>query len=440
MGRHKIAVVGSGIAGLGAAWLLARRHDVTLIEQEARLGGHSNTVEMATPDGPIAVDTGFIVYNTASYPNLIALFAALGVPTAPTRMSFAVSLDDGSYEYKGSGAGLFGQPSNLIKADHWRMAADILRFFKLARALEAAGNDHGLSLGAWLAANGFSRAFTEQHILPMGAAIWSTPARDILDFPALAFARFFANHGLLQVRNRPEWRTVVGGSRVYVGKMVADQPIAVVSGNGARRIVRRPDEVEITLGSGSTLRFDHVVIATHADQALALLADGDALERGTLSCFRYAPNRAVLHGDPSLMPKRRRLWASWNFIGTDDGRLAVSYWMNSLQPLPTRQPCFVTLNPVRPPAAELTVASYDYTHPMFDAQALAAQRELWALQGRRRTWFAGSYFGYGFHEDALQAGLAVAEDLGDVARPWRVDEPSGRIHRGARPKLEASVP
>jgi predicted NAD/FAD-binding protein len=433
MTQLSIAVVGSGISGLGAAWLLGSRHRVTLIEAEPRLGGHSNTCLVRAPEGERPVDTGFIVYNTQSYPNLIAFFDELGVPTAPTNMSFAVSLGDGAYEYSGTGAhGLFGQLSNLAKPAHWRMAADILRFFREARELAATDDDHGLSLGAWLAARGYSEAFVERHILPMGAAIWSTPTREILTFPALAFARFFSNHGLLQVKGRPPWRTVDGGSRVYVAEAVKRSGATVIAGNGARRLLRREDGVDVGLADGTTRQFDHVVIAAHADDALAMLADADPLERGTLGLFRYVPNRAVLHTDPSLMPRRRRLWSSWNFIGTEDGRLAVSYWMNRLQPLRTTQDYFVTLNPPREPSPGREIGAFDYRHPLFDRAAIDAQRDLWSLQGRRRTWFCGSYFGYGFHEDGLQAGLAVAEQLGGVRRPWQVANESGRIHVAAR--------
>ncbi len=439
MRQLSIAVVGSGISGLAAAWLLGSRHRVTLIEKAGRLGGHAHTVSVAVPEGERAVDTGFIVYNTVSYPNLVAFFAALGVPTFASNMSFAVSLGSGRYEYSGTGlGGLFGQWSNLLRPAHWQMVTDLLRFFPDARRLAETGADEDISLGAWLQAEGYSTAFVDRHILPMGAAIWSTPSREMLDFPALAFARFFSNHGLLQVRDRPQWRTVVGGSREYVARAVAASGAAVIRSNPAQRIVRRPDGVDIELADATTARFDHVVIATHADEALALLADADEPERATLGAFRYTANTAVLHDDPGLMPARRRLWSSWNFLGTDDGRLAVSYWMNRLQPLATRRDLFVTLNPPRPPRAGSVVATFDYRHPMFDRHAMAAQRRLWTLQGHRRTWLSGSYFGFGFHEDGLQAGLAVAEELGGVRRPWSVADESGRIHRSPAPAALAA--
>ncbi len=447
----RIAVVGAGISGLGAAWLLSRAHDVTLFEREPRLGGHSNTSEVTWPEGGSGpVDTGFIVYNTACYPNLIALFEHLAVPTARTDMSFAVSLDGGGYEYSGTGAqGLFGQPSNLLRPGHWRMAADILRFFREAPALLAEtprDADAGVSLGEWLNSHSYSRDFVERHILPMGAAIWSTPSRGILDFPAAAFARFFANHGLLQVRNRPEWRTVDGGSREYVARLMAGYRGKTISGDAVVSVARGGGDVVITRESGAIERFDRCLIACHADDALALLGNPDATERTVLGAFRYSDNLAVLHRDLRQMPRRRRLWSSWNYMGGPDGELTVSYWMNRLQPLTTRSDHFVTLNPATEIPASQTIASFAYRHPMYDGAAIAAQSRLWSLQGRGNVWFAGSYFGWGFHEDGLQAGLAAAEDMsasghgaaaggGGVRRPWSVAGQSSRITTSSAPRM-----
>lgn len=432
--RRSIAVVGSGIAGLGAAWLLSRRHAVTLFETEGRPGGHSNTVETPGASGSNPVDTGFIVYNTASYPNLIALFEHLGVPTAATDMSFSVSLDSGAYEYAGSGLGtLFGQKRNLISPGHWRMITGVFRFFREAPRLAEAAADEHLTLGQYLAGAGYSRAFIDRHILPMAAAIWSTPSQDVLAFPAAAFVRFFSNHGLLQVRERPQWRTVVGGSRQYVKRVLADIDGDVRIGDGVTRIERTQDGVTLHSMKG-VRRFDACVVATHADDALALLADSDSDEKNLLGSFRYCDNRAVLHRDSTHMPRRRRLWSSWNYLGAGDGvdrTLSVSYWMNRLQPLGEDAPdVFVTLNPMHRIASGATIAAFNYRHPMFDPDAMAAQRELWRLQGRRNTWFCGSYFGYGFHEDGLQAGLAAAEAIGGVRRPWDVEGESSRIHLG----------
>ena len=432
MTPKKIAVVGSGIAGLAAAWLLSKKHRVTLFEREPRVGGHSNTIDVAAPEAQVAIDTGFIVYNPPSYPNLVALFDHLGVASAPTRMTFAVSLDGGAYEYSGSGlAGLMGQRRNLASPRHWRMIADLLRFFDAAAKL--AGREAGaeLSLGDFLARNGFSRAFIRDHLLPMGAAIWSAPSDQILEFPALSFARFFANHGLLKARGRPPWRTVAGGARNYVRRLLDDFTGEARLAAPVERIERREGAVWLSVGGCEAERFDHAVIATHGDQAYELLGDADAHERRLLEAFRYTSNLAVLHRDDGLMPKRRRVWASWNFLGESGGttpQVCVSYWMNSLQPLATSTQYFVTLNPIRQVSEGSEIARFSYDHPQFDARAIAAQRELWRLQGQRNTWFCGSYFGYGFHEDALQSGLAVAEQLGGVRRPWIVAGASDRIH------------
>ncbi len=429
MERMKIAVVGAGIAGLSAAWLLAKRHDVTLYESANRIGGHANTVDVDSPEGRIPIDTGFIVYNTRCYPNLIALFEHLKVPTAKSRMTFAVSLNGGGYEYSGSGAqGLFGQLSNVVNADHWRMVRDIRRFFREAEALRLTAEDTTISLGDWLRQRHYSEAFVDRHILPMAAAIWSAPKVEMLGYPAATFARFFAHHGLLQVRNRPEWRTVEGGSRAYVERIRADFNGTIPQHARVVRVTRN-DDVTIQTEDGELQRFDRCLLACHADEALAMLSDAAPLERNLLASFRYQPNDAVLHTDARHMPKRRRLWASWNYMGqSSDERLSVSYWMNSLQPLPTRTNYFVTLNPSQDIAAHDMIGRYAYTHPIFDSAAIEAQRSIWRIQGAANTWFAGAYLGYGFHEDGLQAGLAAAEDMGAVRRPWTVVDESSRLH------------
>lgn len=441
-----IAVIGSGVSGLGAAWLLSKTHRVTLFETAGYAGGHANTVDVPGSGATTAVDTGFIVYNTASYPNLIALFDHLDVPTSATNMGFAVSLDNGRYEYSGDGlGGLFGQPANIVNPHHWRMILDMLRFFREAQsgvksgiALTSAG---GPTLGQYLAQNGYSDAFVRRHIVPMAAAIWSTPSADIMDYPAAAFIRFFQNHGLLQVNDRPAWRTVVGGSRSYVNRLLAAMPGRLMLDTAVTAIVRGNSNVTIVHGQGRQ-EFDACVIAAHADDALGLLSDPDPRERAMLGAFRYTPNRAVLHDDPSFMPKRRRLWSSWNYLAdaaTADASLSLTYWMNTLQPLNTTRDLFVTLNPRRAVARTREIAAFEYRHPLFDRAAMAAQGDLWSLQGRRNTWFCGSYFGYGFHEDGLQAGLAVAEDIGGVRRPWQVANESGRIVCGGSPRSRSPL-
>lgn len=441
MEKQRIAVVGAGISGLSAAWLLSRRHKVTLYEADNRLGGHANTIDVETPDGMVAVDTGFIVYNEVNYPDLTALFRHLGVATAPTEMSFALSLDRGAYEYSGSGAdGFFGQRSNLARPAHWRLLRDISRFFRTAR--DRLGRyPFDATLGAFLSAEGYSRGFIDSHIVPMGAAIWSTDMKAMLDFPARSFVEFYANHGMLQYRGRPAWRTVRGGSREYVERLVADGGFEIQKGNPARRVVRKADYIHITDERGGIRPFDQIVIATHADQALGILDEPDPLEAKLLGAFGYQANRAVVHRDARWMPRRRRLWASWNYLSernsAGDG-LCVTYWMNRLQPLATGTNLFVTLNPHEPIHPKAVVAEFDYHHPVFDGRALDAQTHLWALQGMHRTWYCGSYFGYGFHEDGVQSGLAVAEQLGGLSRPWNAPGGLDRIARARMSGIEAA--
>ncbi|MBA2932883.1 NAD(P)/FAD-dependent oxidoreductase [Sphingomonas sp. CGMCC 1.13654] len=423
-GTLDIAVVGSGIAGLSAAWLLSQRHRVTLFEADDRIGGHSHTV-MA---GGTPVDTGFIVYNEQTYPNLTALFRHLDVPTKPTEMTFAVSLDRGRLEYSGTDlGGLFAQRRNLASPRFWSMLRDLERFYRRApRDLSSMGS---VGLGDYLDGLGCGAAFRDDHLYPMAAAIWSTPVGDIPDYPAAAFVRFCENHGLLKLGRRPVWRTVDGGSREYVARLTRSFADRISMAKRVRRIRRLPGGVEIDVGGGAE-RFDHVVIATHADQALAMLGDADAREHRILGAFGYRRNEAVLHSDPSLMPRRRRVWSSWNYAseaGAGAPALSVTYWMNRLQRLPDAHPLFVTLNPIRPPDPSLVHRRDIYDHPVFDTAAGAAQAKLWSLQGVRNTWFCGAYFGAGFHEDGLQAGLAVAEQLGGVRRPWSVDGESDRI-------------
>jgi predicted NAD/FAD-binding protein len=423
--RLSIAVIGGGISGLGAAWLLSRRHAVTIYEAGAKIGGHSNTIDWeGTP-----VDTGFIVYNEGTYPNLTALFRHLDVPTRASEMSFAASLDDGRLEYSGSDlAGLFAQKRNLVRPRFWAMLRDVLRFFRQApRDLGSIGE---ATLDEYLAASRFGPALREDFLYPMAAAIWSTPAAEVGAYPAESFIRFFQNHGLLRATRQPVWRTVAGGARVYVERMLRGISGDIRVGRPARLLQRREDGVTVIDASGASGDFDHVVIGAHADQALAMLDEPSAREREYLGAFRYLPNHAVLHTDASAMPRTRAAWSSWNYVSMrrgDTRSLSVTYWMNRLQGIQDRPPVFVTLNPIREIPAAKVIHAQTYAHPTFDSLALATQKRLWSLQGGRRTWYCGAYFGSGFHEDGLQAGLAVAEALGGVRRPWEVAGESDRM-------------
>ena len=431
--RRRIAVIGSGISGLSAAWLLDKSADVTLFEAEGRLGGHANTVSVEQPgEATIAVDTGFIVYNERNYPNLVALLDHLGVETSASDMSFAASLRGGQLEYSGTSInGLFGQRSNLLRPRFWHMVRDVMRFYKKAPDLLNDPSLQTISLGEYLDANGYSLSFVDDHLLPMGAAIWSTTAADMRAYPLQAFIRFFVNHGLVQLADRPQWRTVKGGSREYVSRLMSQFKGTVVLNSQIAGLQRSEDGVKVLDRSGQLSSFDDVVIATHADQALTLLSDADAQERSLLGAFEYTRNAAVLHSDASLMPKRHNVWSSWNYLSepnsTGAEQLCVTYWMNRLQNIDEKTPLFVTLNPSRAIDPAKLIRAFDYAHPLFDTKALDAQKQLWSLQGRRNTWFCGAHFGSGFHEDGLQSGLAVAEALGGIKRPWNVQQESGRI-------------
>ncbi|QTC91844.1 NAD(P)/FAD-dependent oxidoreductase [Brevundimonas goettingensis] len=430
--RRRVAVVGSGVSGLSAAWLLSQAHDVTLYESGDRLGGHACTIDVPMKDGVMPVDTGFIVFNEPNYPNFTALLDYLDVPSKAAHMSFAVSMDGGGFEYSSHGAkGLFAQKRNLFSPAFWRMLIDLKRFHRTAEA-DLGDLDVSLcSLGDYLDKGGYGAAFRDRHLLPQAAAIWSSSSCQMADYPAAAFIRFYRNHRLLEVDLKPNWKTVDTGSRAYVDALAREFRGALSVGDPVARIVRRSGRTIVHTTSGKQEVYDAVVLATHSDQALALLDQPTAEETRLLGAIRYGSNRVVMHRDTALMPKRRAAWAAWNYVGGEasrrgTGHPSVTYWMNLLQGLPG-DPVFVTLNPEVEPDPATIIADHDFDHPIFNGAALAAQQELWSLQGVNDTWFAGAWFGSGFHEDGLQAGLAVAEAIGGVRRPWNVENESGRI-------------
>jgi predicted NAD/FAD-binding protein len=429
---QKIAVIGSGIAGLSCAWHLANQPncDVTLFEKDDRLGGHSNTVDIESEQGKIPVDTGFIVYNPPNYPNLVALFDHLQVPIMPTDMSFAVSVDQGRTEYSGSGlAGLFAQKRNLVNPRFLGMVRDILRFYKESKEPGFVISP-SMTLRDLLTHHRFGDAFRDEHLLPMGAAIWSTPMDKMLDYPAKPFLDFCENHGLLQVKDRPQWHTVKGGSREYVSRITNAFKGKILTNRSLREVKRIGGKVLMTDWQGDHWQFDHIVFACHADQALRMLADPRGAELACLDKFRFERNRAVLHSDTKLMPRRKAAWSSWNYLAdyrTGSKSLCVTYWMNRLQSLNTDKPMLVTLNPFDEPAKGTIHASFLYDHPVFDLETDKAKKALWDVQGKNNTWFCGAWCGYGFHEDGIQSGLLVAEKLSGVARPWTVENMNARI-------------
>ncbi|QQS14936.1 MAG: FAD-dependent oxidoreductase [Rhodospirillales bacterium] len=415
-----MAVVGSGVAGLGAAWLLSAANEVVVYEKEARLGGHSNTVDVPIDGRIVPVDTGFIVFNEPNYPNLVALLDHIGVATHWSDMSFAVSLDGGRYEYGSGWLPFVGQPANVLRPRHWRLLGDILRFNREAPRLLTEAEDLSLTLGGYLAANGYPLSFAQRYLVPMAGCIWSAPMRDMLAYPAQTLVRFFSNHGLLRVADQLRWRTVAGGSRAYVEKLAVPARAEVRLSTPATTIVRDGPRARIRDGAGQWDSFDAVVVATHGDQALTLLDSPSERERSILGSFRYARNHAVLHADAAVMPTRRAVWSSWNYVAPEgdwESPASLTYWMNRLQGLDPARDLFVSLNPSRPPRDEAVFAAFDYEHPLFDRAALEAQRRLPEIQGTGGIEFCGSYCGYGFHEDALAAGLDAAERLG-ARRPW----------------------
>ena len=411
----KIAVIGSGVSGLASAWLLSRKHEVHLFEKRARLGGHTHTVVHDVDGRELPLDTGFIVYNNRTYPLLTRLFDELPVETRASDMSFSVSCANPDIEYAShSLRGLFADPSLLLSAAHLKMLADIVRFGRRGRQILAGAGDPGVTIAQYLSEERFSQTFARYYLMPMVSAIWSSGTELAADYPRDALLRFLDNHGLLQVTGQPEWRTVVGGSHSYIGPLTGPLSDRIHLGHGVEMVIRGADRVEIVLDDGSMHGFDHVVIAAHADQALAMLAEPSPEEAEILGRWRYSVNDTWLHTDTALMPRRGAAWASWNYLMTDASRESASltYHLNRLQGLDEDHEYLVSLNPETEPVPESVIRRMSYSHPIFTRQSVETQSELPRINGRNRTHFCGAYFGNGFHEDGLASAVAVADDLG----------------------------
>jgi uncharacterized protein len=420
----RVAIIGAGITGMGAALALIDQPgvDVTVYEAQSRAGGHANTIDIRHGGRDISVDTGFIVYNEANYPEFTGMLRWLDVTTAASDMSFSLSVDDGAREWRGGAArplnGLFATRRNILSMRHWRFLRDILAFQKQARADLAADRLGDASLGEYVERIGASAAVCEDYILPMGGAIWSMRPRDILEFPARYFLRFFENHKLLQW-DRPQWRTIVGGSKVYVAAVAKRLGSRLRTDATIRRMERTDRGVRVFESDDRVSEYDAAILAVRPPGALSMLVDATPQERAILGAFRVNRNFAFLHRDAACMPRRRAAWAAWNVLQSgDDDALTITYWMNALQGIDNAAPLFVTLNPMKRPRTDLVFERVEYEHPLYDAAAIAAQAQLGDIQGRNRVWFCGAWTGYGFHEDGLRSGLAAAQALGGRA-PWR---------------------
>ena len=419
--RRRIAVVGSGIAGLASAWWLSQRHDVTLFERSHRLGGHTHTHDVEIDGGRYTVDTGFIVFNRLHYPRLTALFDELGVDTRPTTMSFSVQDEASGLEYNATTLDtLFCQRRNLVSPAFWRMLLDLRRFYREAPALLQA-EEAGPTLGDYLTQSRFGHLFVHDHLVPMASALWSSPVADVLDFPARYLVQFMANHQMLQMHDRAPWRVVRGGSARYIDALRARWRVQVRAGNPVDAVHRGGDGVMVHAAGGAE-RFDDVVLACHSDEALALLHDADACEREILGAIRYQSNDVVLHTDDRLLPRHRKAWAAWNahVPASPASACTVSYWMNLLQGIDCPRPLVVTLNRGEAIRPDHVLRTMRYAHPVHDHAAVRAQARRHEIQGRRNTWFAGAYWGWGFHEDGIRSAREMV-DAFDAARSRQQD-------------------
>lgn len=414
----KIAIIGSGISGLTAAYYLAPHHDITVHESASRIGGHTATVDVDNEGESIAIDTGFIVYNDWTYPKFIELMNEIGVSSKPTEMSFSVRCDDSGLEYGGNNLNtLFAQRSNLFKPYFLSMVQDILRFNREAIEDFDNGNiSESITLGEYLSQNGYRPAFIDKYLLPMGCAIWSASTDNMNSFPLLFFVRFLKNHGLLSVNNRPQWRVIKGGSRSYLAPLTHSFKHSINLNADIQSVRRCDGSIEILFTGGNTAKYDHVIFSCHSDQALGLLRDASKAERNALTAIPYQGNEVVLHTDETLLPNRKLAWSSWNYWLRQNRqeRAVLTYNMNILQGLSASKTYCVTLNATESIDATKIIARFNYSHPVFSLESINAARQIKHINGRNRTWFAGAYLGNGFHEDGVASGRAVAESLNQL--------------------------
>lgn len=421
--RLKIAIIGSGISGLGCSWLLSKRFDVDLYEKSDYIGGHSNTQTIKTrfDNRLVKVDTGFIVFNELNYPNLHSLFKLLDVKTIESNMSFSVSLDEQNFEYGGENLfKIFAQKRNILNFSFWKMLFEIVIFNK--NALSDKQNYKSKTIEQYLEIKGYSEMFQYKHLYPMASSIWSSPLSKIKEYPFLNFIEFFNNHGLLKITNRPKWKTVLNGSQSYIKKILKNSSMKIFLQKKVNKVKRFKNYVQIETNRTRRV-YDHVVFACHSDQILQILDNVTNEEEMYLSNITYKKNIVYLHSDNSFMPKNKMIWSSWNYIEmlkpNDQKSLTVTYWMNKLQKIDTTENIFVTLNPAKIPDKQMIYKRIFYEHPVFTKKSIESSAGLEKIQGKNNTWFCGAYLGNGFHESGFVSGLNVAENLSGVLRPWK---------------------
>ena len=422
---QRIAVIGGGISGLSAAWMLGQRHDVDLYEAAGELGGHAKTVDVECDGQAIPVDAGVIAYNSDNSPNFVAMLRHFQLPTEPADMSVSVSMDRGRFEYCVPPlTGFVRQPQNVLRPYFWRMIADIFRFNSMAFKDVSARDLNGVTIERYLDLRGYSSVFHERYLLPLSSILWASTPGEVRGFAAASLIRFLREQGLMRFFGRPTWRSFVGGSRQYIAKLAASFHGNVFRSAPVRTVQRSANGVRVRAENGAEREYDHIVLAVHADQALSLLFDPSEDERQILGAFSYRRNHAVLHRDPKLMPVRRSVWSSWNYVspgGTEgDGKSTITCWFNRLRHLKEPTSLFVSLNPFEEPHPDLIITTFEYDHPQFETRAVAAQKRLDRIQGKQRTWYCGSYFQAGLHEHALRSAINVAKAFG-VSPPWKVD-------------------